>query len=163
MLENYKLHIEAIPDFPVPGILYRDIQPLLENPHVFKNAVIDMRGLTNELPAFWAGIESRGFLFASALSICFGGGVRLIRKKGKLPNPQLQTIDYGLEYGKGALEIDVDRSKGSVIIVDDVVATSGTFKAAEDLCTRAGLEVIERIALIDIGIVEHNVKCLIKY
>ena len=80
---NFKDHIESIPDFPKEGILYRDIQPLLSAPEVFKKAVLELGKLV-EVPDYWVAIESRGFLFASALSLTYGGGIKLIRKQGKL-------------------------------------------------------------------------------
>ena len=96
---NYKSYIDTIPDFPKEGILYRDIQPLLANDKIFKQAISDMAQLV-KLPDYWVAIESRGFLFASALSVLHGGGVKLIRKKGKLPNSNLVSKAYGLEYGE---------------------------------------------------------------
>ena len=81
---NYKDYIQNISDFPIKGIQYKDIQPLLADTRVFENVIEDMGDLV-EIPNYWVGIESRGFLFASALAFHFGGGVRMIRKKGKLP------------------------------------------------------------------------------
>ena len=94
---NYKDYIQNISDFPIKGIQYKDIQPLLADTRVFENVIEDMGDLV-EIPNYWVGIESRGFLFASALAFHFGGGVRMIRKKGKLPNKQLFSVSYGLEY-----------------------------------------------------------------
>ena len=94
----------------------------------------------------------------------FGGGIKLIRKKGKLPNKRLFSVSYGLEYGKDVLEIDIDRERGSVVIVDDVYATGGTMDAAVRLCEEVGLEVIGKVALVDIGIKkDHDVNCLVTY
>lgn len=77
---NYKDYIGAIQDFPIKGITYRDIQPLLANETVFRNAIKDMGNLIDKKPEYWIALESRGFLFASALSMIYGGGIRLIRK-----------------------------------------------------------------------------------
>ena len=99
-MEYYKEHIGKIENFPIKGITYRDIQPLLANHTIFMDAIKDMGNLLETKPDYWIALESRGFLFASALSMLFGGGVRLIRKKGKLGNPRLMRVDYGLEYGK---------------------------------------------------------------
>jgi len=118
-----------------------------------------------ETPDYWVAVESRGFLFASALSYKFGGGIKLIRKAGKLPNPHLISVDYGLEYGKDTLEISDDTERGSkVVIVDDVFATGGTIDAAEELCNLIGYDVIGKICLVDIGLTDRtDVKSLIYY
>jgi len=163
---NYKDYIRAIQDFPIKGITYRDIQPLLANETVFRNAIKDMGNLIDKKPEYWIALESRGFLFASALSMIYGGGIRLIRKKGKLGNSQLLCVDYGLEYGKDSFEIaNLSQTVGGkVVIVDDIYATGGTMQAAETLCEKVGYEVIDKLCLIDIGIIkEHEVKCLINY
>ena len=160
---DYKEYIEPILDFPHEGILYRDIQPLLEDDFMFSSAINEL-GNKVETPTYWVGIESRGFLLAGALSMKFGGGIKLIRKKGKLPNKRLFSVSYGLEYGKDVLEIDIDRELGSVVIVDDVYATGGTMDAAERLCEEAGLDIIGKLCLVDIGLKkDHDVKSLIKY
>ena len=160
---DFEDYIESIPDFPKEGILYRDIQPLLEDDFVFTKA-IDELGSIYDQPAYWVGIESSGFLLAAALSMKFGGGIKMIRKAGKLPNKRLSKRGYDLEYGKGYLEIDIDRERGDCVIVDDVFATGGTMECAERLCEDAGLEVVGKLALIDIGIVpDHDVNCLITY
>ena len=163
---NYKKYIGSIRDFPIEGITYRDIQPLLANDIVFHSVIKDMGRLIDEVPNYWVALESRGFLFASALSIEFGGGVRLIRKKGKLGNNRLLSVDYGLEYGKDSFEMAYlpEFDLGKVVIVDDVYATGGTMKAAEGLCEKLGYEVSDKLCLMDIGIVkDHDVKCLISY
>ena len=165
-MEYYKEHIGKIENFPIEGITYRDIQPLLANHTVFMDAIKDMGNLIETKPDYWIALESRGFLFASALSMLFGGGVRLIRKKGKLGNNQLMSVDYGLEYGKDSFEMAYlpQFDLGKVVIVDDVYATGGTMKAAEGLCEKLGYEVSDKLCLMDIGIVkDHDVKCLITY
>ena len=160
---DYEEYIESIPDFPKEGILYRDIQPLLEDDFVFSKAINELGSIYDQ-PAYWVGIESRGFLLAAALSMKFGGGIKLIRKAGKLPNKRLSKRAYNLEYGKGYLEMDIDRERGDCVIVDDVFATGGTMEAAERLCEDAGLEVMGKLALIDIGIKkDHDVNCLVTY
>jgi len=160
---DYEDYIESIPDFPKEGILYRDIQPLLEDDFVFSKAINELGSIYDQ-PAYWVGIESRGFLLAAALSMKFGGGIKLIRKAGKLPNKRLSKRAYNLEYGKGYLEMDIDRERGDCVIVDDVFATGGTMEAAERLCEDAGLEVMGKLALIDIGIKkDHDVNCLVTY
>jgi adenine phosphoribosyltransferase len=161
---DFKDYIENIPNFPKDGILYRDIQPLLKEQRVFKEAIKRMGSMV-ETPDYWVAVESRGFLFASALSYKFGGGIKLIRKAGKLPNPHLISVDYGLEYGKDTLEISDDNDNGGkVVIVDDVFATGGTIDAAEELCKLAGYDVIGKLCLVDIGLTERtDVKSLVYY
>jgi len=162
---NYKDYIQNISDFPIKGIQYKDIQPLLADNRVFENVIEDMGDLV-EIPNYWVGIESRGFLFASALAFHFGGGVRMIRKKGKLPNKQLFSVSYGLEYGKDTLEMAYlpEHDLGDCVLVDDVLATGGTIKAAEDLCKMVGLNVTDKLVLLDIGLYDgYDVKSLISY
>ena len=162
---DYKQHIENIPNFPIDGIIYRDIQPILANDKMFQSVIQDMGNLV-EIPKYWVGIESRGFLFASALAMQFGGGVRMIRKKGKLPNNRKFSVSYGLEYGKDELEIAYipQHDLGTCVVVDDVYATGGTMEAGVNLSQMVGLEVMDKLALVDIGIKkDHDVKCLITY
>jgi adenine phosphoribosyltransferase len=164
---DYKEYIDKIPNFPIEGITYRDIQPLLANHTVFMDAIKDMGNLLEgKIPDYWIALESRGFLFASALSMLFGGGVRLIRKKGKLGNNKLMSVNYGLEYGKDSFEMAYlpQFDLGKVVIVDDVYATGGTMSAAQGLCEKLGYEVSDKLCLMYIGIVkDHDVKCLISY
>ena len=162
---DFKQYIENIPDFPIEGIQYKDIQPLLANTVAFELAIKEMGELV-EIPNYWVGIESRGFLFASALAFHFGGGVRMIRKKGKLPNTRTFSVKYGLEYGKDELEMAYlpEHDLGTCVVVDDVLATGGTIQAAENLCKLHGLEVTDKLCLLDIGLYDgYDVKSLIKY
>ena len=162
---NYKNFISDIPDFPKKGIIYKDIQPLLANTVAFELAIKEMGELV-EIPNYWVGIESRGFLFASALAFHFGGGVRMIRKKGKLPNGRTFSVKYGLEYGKDELEMAYipQHDLGTCVIVDDVLATGGTIQSAESLCKMVGLDVIDKLCLMDIGLYDgYDVKSLIQY
>ena len=164
---DYKQYIDNIPNFPIEGIIYRDIQPLLANSDVFMDAVKDMGRLVDYRNVkYWVGIESRGFLFASALALVYGGGVRIVRKKGKLPNNRLFSVKYGLEYGKDELQMAYlpQHDLGTCVLVDDVLATGGTIKAAEDLCKMVGLNVTDKLVLLDIGLYDgYDVKSLISY
>ena len=159
MLEKF---IKEVPDFPIKGILYKDIQPLLADPHAFKTAIVNMKQLTNFVGVdYWVGIESRGFIFASALADHSYSGFKMIRKAGKLPPNNLVSIEYGLESGRDT--IDMEKGTGKVIIVDDVYATGGTMTASKLLCEMAGYTVIDTVCLLDIGLVkDHNTKVLIK-
>ena len=153
-------YIHTIKDFPKEGIYFKDIQPLLADTVAFKQAITEMGRLV-EQPDYWVGIESRGFIFASALAATFGGGLRLIRKHGKLPPHFLVKESYDLEYGSDTIEMK--QGNGSVIIVDDVIATGGTMNASENIVSNAGYDLLDKLVLIDIGIAENNVKSLIKY
>jgi adenine phosphoribosyltransferase len=141
--------VADVPDFPKKGILFRDISPLLKD-HF--GATIDaLDGLLSE--AEWraidalACIESRGFILGAALALKRGKGFVPIRKQGKLPPPVVE-VAYDLEYGSGVLEMQ--RGQGSVLLVDDVLATGGTMTASADLCVRAGYQVAALAALIDL-------------
>jgi adenine phosphoribosyltransferase len=143
--------IRSVPDFPRPGILFRDIAPLLRD-H-FDATIRALDALMsddewNELDAV-AGIESRGFILGAAMAMRRGKGFVLVRKKGKLP-PPVVDITYELEYGSGVLEMQ--RGSGRLLLVDDVLATGGTLTAAADLCARAGYDLQALAVLIDLGI-----------
>jgi len=166
---NYKTYINEVPDFPKVGISFKDISPLLADRAVFKKVIDDMGNLVAQtwmdVPDYWVGIDSRGFIFASALSYAFGGGVVMCRKAGKLP-PAVVHLEYDLEYGQDSLEIQP--GKGKVVIVDDVVATGGTLQAANQLCKTAGYDVISNLVLIDLLYIPRTsfnleVKSLIQY
>ncbi len=137
---NIKSFIRTIPDYPKPGIQFRDITTLLKDKDGLSetiNALLDIHG--GESIDAIAGIESRGFIFGTALAVAMEIGFIPIRKKGKLPSQTFQ-IEYQLEYGVDTLEIHVDAlDKGQrVLVVDDLLATGGTASAAVDLVRRTG-------------------------
>ena len=142
----YEDYIIEVPDFPVEGVNFKDISPLLADIEVFEKCIEDMGNMV-EIPDYWIGIDARGFLFASALSIYFGGGIVMCRKGGKLP-PTVFSHSYGTEYSEDTIQIK--RGSGTAIIVDDVLATGGTLQAANYLAGTAGYDVIDNLVLIDL-------------
>jgi adenine phosphoribosyltransferase len=162
---DFKRYIEDVIDFPKEGIVYKDIQPLLEDDMAFNKAITQMSEMLElEDVDYFVGIESRGFIFAAALAMKTGTRFKMIRKAGKLPdrNHVLHRVKYGLEYGES--EIEMKPGWGNVVLVDDVYATGGTMTAAEGLATMSGYDVIDKLCLLDIGIKKgHDVKCLVEY
>ena len=142
----YEDYITEVPDFPVEGVNFKDISPLLSDEGAFDEC-IECMGEMVEIPDYWIGIDARGFLFASALSIYFGGGVVMCRKKGKLP-PTVFSHSYGTEYSEDTIQIK--QGSGTAVIVDDVLATGGTLQAANYLAGTAGYDVIDYLVLIDL-------------
>ncbi len=138
-LERAKGLIRGVPDFPKKGILFRDVTPLLAD-HRALSAVIDALAVpwAGSIDAV-AGMESRGFIFGTALALKLGVGFIPVRKKGKLPY-KTESIGYGLEYGTDQLEIHVDacRPGQRVLICDDLIATGGTAAATAQLVERVG-------------------------
>ena len=175
-MNSYKDYITEVPDFPEEGISFKDISPLLANRKVFREVIQEMGELVGikpteppfftRYPDYWIGIDARGFLFATVLSYEFGGGVVMCRKAGKLPPPTARH-EYKTEYSEDVLEMKI--GTGSVVVVDDVLATGGTLQAVNDLCQTAGYNVIDNLVLIDLLYVPRvkdfdlDVKSLIQY
>ena len=140
MTSHLEKYIASVPDFPKPGVTFRDISPLLAQK--FPQVVGAIAGLftPDELAGIdaFAGVDSRGFIFAAALAAHCGKNFIMPRKAGKLPPPYVER-EYALEYGQARLQLKA--GSGNVIVVDDVLATGGTLKAAAALCAEAGYTV----------------------
>ena len=145
---NFKDYIYELPDFPAPGVLFRDMSPLLAEPQVFAAAIDRMLEKVNlNNIDYFVGIESRGFILASAMALRAQKGLIAVRKAGKLPPPVVQET-YQLEYGTASIEMR--KGEGRVALVDDVLATGGTLLASRSLCARAGYTVNDHVVLIDL-------------
>ena len=145
-------YLPGVPNFPKPGIMFRDISPLLGNPKAFRYAIEQLANLVKDWEfSHIVGIESRGFIFASALAHHEHKSLVLVRKPGKLPL-MTHKESYGLEYGKGSLEIQAASLPVSsrTIIVDDVLATGGTILAATSLVNQVGGIVVGTLCLLEI-------------
>ena len=142
--------IREIPDYPKPGIRFQDITPLLAHGEAFI-AITEKFASFADSSTLVAGIEARGFIFASAVANQLRSGFVPIRKAGKLPHITISE-NYGLEYGTDTLEMHLDAiPKGSkVLLIDDVLATGGTIGAAIELIHRVGGEVSHVLALLEI-------------
>lgn len=149
---NIESLVRDVPDFPTPGVSFKDITPLLNNPAGLAMAIEQManpyRGKGIELVC---GAESRGFIFGTAVAQALSAGFVPIRKPNKLPG-ETHAIDYGLEYGSDTLEIHVDaiRPAQRVLVVDDLLATGGTLKACCDLIERLGGHIAGVSVLIEL-------------
>ena len=148
--------IRAIPDFPIPGILFRDITPLLKDKDGFRGAIdlfVDRfkdRGIEHVV-----GVESRGYIFGAPIAYAIGAGFIPVRKPGKLPFDKLSE-EYALEYGTNALEIHADAlARGErVLVVDDLLATGGTAAATARLLERLGARVEAFAFLVELTALE---------
>ncbi len=147
-------HIRTVPDWPVPGVQFRDITPLLQNPKVFR-VLIDAfvhRYMDSALrPDVVAGLDARGFIVGSVVAYELNLGFVPIRKKGKLPFTTVEET-YELEYGSATVELHADAVKPGdrVLLIDDLIATGGTMMAGRKLLERLGATVIEGAAIVDL-------------
>jgi adenine phosphoribosyltransferase len=150
--------IRTIPDFPKKGIMFKDITTLLNDKDAFKSLIDFLKERYQDKNIdFIAGIESRGFIFGSALSYTLNVGFVPIRKKGKLPYTTIAE-KYALEYGFDEVEIHIDAFRDiknpKVLLIDDLIATGGTAKAAENLIKKAGGELVESCFIIELEFLE---------
>ena len=152
-MEHLKALIRDVPDFPMPGILFRDVTPLLRDPGGLRQVVdaLAARYRGQEIDVV-AGIESRGFLFGAPLALALGVGFVPIRKLGKLPADRISR-EYALEYGTNALEMhrDAVRPGERVLLIDDLLATGGTARAASELIEELGAQVAEVAFVIELA------------
>ena len=152
-LDDLRRAIRDVPDFPKPGILFKDITPLLADGRLFRRACEAMtEPYRNAGITVVAAIESRGFILGGPIATSLGVGVVPIRKIGKLPHTT-RRVTYALEYGTDSLEVHADACVGSarVLLVDDVLATGGTAAAACQLIESVGGEVVGCSFLIELG------------
>lgn len=145
-------NLRDVPDFPEPGVLFRDITPLLANGPAFVELVHILadryRGRVDAI----AGLESRGFILAAPIATELGIGMLTVRKAGKLPGPVI-GVDYGLEYGRARMELRPETVKADsrVLVVDDVLATGGTASAAVTLIRRCRGQIAGVVVLMELG------------
>jgi len=167
---EYKKLIRDVPDFPIAGVLFRDVSPLLAHAEAFEQVAKDFGKLIDlKYVDVFVGIESRGFIFAAQLASYFKKGFVPLRKAGKLPPPTVQET-YKLEYGEATLEMVASPQKGlRVVICDDVLATGGTLKAAISLCEKSGYQIQDILVLINLTFLNQlqfkaaPIKSLVQY
>jgi adenine phosphoribosyltransferase len=144
--------IRDIPDFPKPGILFRDLTPLMRDPVGWRETVRQLAEITERLkPDLIVGIESRGFIVGTSLATALGLGFVPVRKPGKLPG-EVHGVDYELEYGSATVELHTDAVKPGhrVLLIDDLIATGGTMMAGKKLLEKLGATVMEGAAIVDL-------------
>ncbi len=154
MLDRLRSSIRTVPDFPIEGIMFRDITPVLSVPGLLSEIT---QRLAEDIARFgWepdliVGPEARGFIFGPLLADRLGRGFVPVRKPGKLPSPT-RRVEYSLEYGSNALEMHEDaiQPEQEVVIVDDLLATGGTISACARLCEEAGAKVLGALFLIEL-------------
>jgi len=158
--EKLKSLIRDIPDFPIPGIMFRDITPLIEDAEGMSETIrllaerYEGQGIQKVV-----GIEARGFIFGGALACAINAGFVLIRKKGKLPHTTIEHT-YDLEYGTDTVQMHIDSVEPGekVLVIDDLLATGGTANAAIQLLNKAGAEVTEAAFLVELDFLKGRDK-----
>jgi adenine phosphoribosyltransferase len=169
---DLKQYIRDVPDFPTPGILFRDITPLLHDPAAFAEALRLMTGAVREIaPDAVVGIESRGFLFGTPVARELGLPFVPVRKAGKLPAARM-SVEYSLEYGNSQLDIHADamRRGERAVVIDDLLATGGTARAAAKLVELVGGTVAGIVFLVELEslggrahLEPYDVKTFVRY
>jgi adenine phosphoribosyltransferase len=171
-LDDIKSIIRDIPDFPKPGIVFKDITTLLQNPDAFRYAVDHLAKEIEKVDVdYVVGIESRGFIFSPILAYKLKAGFVPVRKKGKLPF-RTEQVAYDLEYGNAVLEIHQDAipAGARVAIIDDLLATGGTAMAAANLVEKLGAKVVKIAFVIELAFLNgrdklspYSISSLIQY
>ena len=149
--EELKALVRTVPDFPAHGIQFRDVTTLVADPHAFASTIDLLAALAPPGTAAVAGIEARGFIFGAALAARLGLGFVPVRKAGKLPVPTIGA-DYALEYAEARIEIDptLVAPGEQVLLIDDLIATGGTARAAAGLLRQAGARCDHALFVIDL-------------
>ena len=170
--KNVADYVRTIPDFPQPGIMFRDITTVLQDADGLQLAIDEMQKLLSDVDFdMIAGAESRGFIFGAALAYNMHKPLLLVRKKGKLPGETVSQ-SYDLEYGQATIEIHKDAVKPGVkiVIVDDLIATGGTVEAAAKLIEKLGGKVVRMVFLMELKglegrkrLAEYDVKSVLAY
>ena len=170
--EELRAKIREIPDFPKPGILFYDITTLLKDPKAYREAIdLMLAPYTGEAIDVVVGMESRGFIFSSAMAYQLNAGLVPVRKLGKLPAETI-TVEYALEYGSNTLEIHRDAIEPGqrVLIIDDLLATGGTVHGTIELVERLQGEVVGLGFLVELDFLKgrdrlqgHRVESVIRY
>jgi adenine phosphoribosyltransferase len=147
-------HIRTVPNWPAPGVQFRDITPLLQNPKVFRiliDAFVHRYMEAPLRPDVVAGVDARGFILGAVVAYVLNIGFVPIRKKGKLPFTTVEET-YELEYGSATVELHTDAVKPGdrVLLIDDLIATGGTMMAGKNLLEKLGAEVMEGAAIVDL-------------
>jgi len=162
---DLKQYIRGIPDFPKPGILFYDISTLVAHPQAWDSAIDQMaQSIQSYNPNYIAGIESRGFLISSPLALKLGCGMVMVRKPNKLPGNTI-SHEYELEYGVDSLEIQADSVEpgARVVIVDDLLATGGTLKAANELFKKLDANVVGLACIIELAFLNGREQLMLPF
>ncbi len=152
-MKKVEEYVRSIPDFPEPGIIFRDITSVIQDPEGFRLAIDGMEAFLTDLDFdVVVGAESRGFVFSAPIARDLGKGLSLIRKKGKLPCETISQ-EYALEYGTAEIEMHTDAIKPGqkVVLVDDLMATGGTAAASVKLIERLGGKVVKIVFLMELA------------
>lgn len=159
-MKDLKDYVVTIPDFPEPGIMFRDVTSVIQDPDGLKLAIDTMQDLVKDLDFnVIAGAESRGFIFGAPIAYNQGKSFVLVRKKGKLPRETVEQ-SYELEYGSATIEMHKDAVKpgDKVLIVDDLMATGGTIEATIKLVEKLGAKVVGILVLMELAGLEGRKK-----
>jgi len=171
-MDQIKAKIRNVPDFPLPGIQFKDITPLVQDPVSLRIVISELiKPFKNSNITAIAGMEARGFIFGSLAAWELGVGFIPLRKPGKLPY-DVQKVDYALEYGEASLEAHIDAiTKGDkILLVDDLLATGGTAKASCELVEKLGGEIVACTFVIELAMLHgreqlanYPIHTLVKY